>query len=81
MNVNRVAGFIVAIHVRHVPPAAVQSCCAIVDDELKQATAATHTLDTRPHDRASDCGDFALGQVFDLVRFIPILIALGAMPK
>ena len=81
VDVDEVAGFVVALHVRHVPPAAMQPRRAVVDDELEQALAKTHPLDARRDDRPGDGGIVALGQGLDLVRLVAVLVAPWPVPQ
>ena len=81
VHVDEVAGFVVALHVRHVPPAAMQPRRAVVEDELEQALAVAHPLDASRHDRPGNRARVALGKGLGLVRLVAILVAPGAVPQ
>ena len=81
VDVDEVAGFVVPLHVRHVPPAAMHPRRPVVEDEFEQTFAAPHPLDPGRHDRPGDRAGVAPGQGLGLVRLVAILVPPRAVPQ
>ena len=81
VDMNEVAGFVVALHVGHIPPTAMESSRAIVNDELEQTLAKAHPLDARRDNRPGDGGIIALGQSLNLVLLVTVLVAPWPVPQ
>jgi len=72
----------IMLHERQVPPAAMESGGAVVQDEFEQgAAAAAKAIKAQGQDAAPDGGGNARFEVGDPANLAAVLIAAGAMPK